>query len=137
MEMMLKMLVQDVKGEESSESETLVSEVLEIMSMMKTVKRRIGELKNGGNSDPDTSVEKLENLLQTLRLEMVKRGILLAQKHGIGFKPPAAPALLNGGGKHVSKEPDFILGDLSRLEEELNRAYRVARETLSNLSRLV
>ncbi|MEM2051128.1 MAG: hypothetical protein QXO47_01350 [Thermoproteota archaeon] len=134
MEMMLKMLVQDVKGEES---ETLVSEVLEIMEMMKTVRRRIDELKNGGNSDPHEGVEKLESLLQTLRLEMVKRSILLAQKHGIGFKPPAAPALLNGGSKHASKEPDFILGDLSRLEEELNRAYRVARETLSNLSRLV
>lgn len=132
--MMLKMLVQDIKGEES---ETLVSEVLEIMSMMKTVRRRIDELKNGGSSDPSAGVEKLENLLQTLRLEMVKRSILLAQKHGIGFKPPAAPVLLNGGSKHSSKEPDFILGDLSRLEEELNRAYRVARETLSNLSRLV
>ncbi len=133
MEMMLKMLVQDVKGEES---ETLVSEVLEIMGMMKTIRRRIDELKNDGNSDPDAGV-KLKNLLQTLRLEMVKRVILLAQKHGIGFKPPAAPALLNGGSKHASKEPDFILNDLSRLEEELNRAYRVARETLSNLSRLV
>jgi len=135
--MMLKMLVQDAEGEESSESEILVSEVLEIMEMMKTVRRRIVELKNGGGNDPDAGVEKLENLLQTLRLEMVKRSILLAQKHGVGFKPPAAPALLNGGSKHASKEPDFILGDLSRLEEELNRAYRVAKETLSNLSRLV
>lgn len=135
--MMLKMLVQDAEGEESSESETLVSEVLEIMEMMKTVRKRISELKNGGGNDTDEGVEKLENLLQTLRLEMVKRSILLAQKHGVGFKPPAAPALLNGGSKHASKEPDFILGDLSRLEEELNRAYRVARETLSNLSRLV
>ncbi|MEM2930531.1 MAG: hypothetical protein QW797_06700 [Thermoproteota archaeon] len=132
------MLVQDVKGEEFSESETLVSEVLEIMEMMKIVRKRIAASKNGGSEDPpNADVEKLESLLQTLRLEMVKRSILLAQKHGIGFKPPAAPALLNGGSKHASKEPDFILGDLSRLEEELNKAYRAARETLSNLGRLV
>lgn len=136
--MMLKMLVQDVKDEESSESETLVSEVLEIMGMMKTVRKKIVESKNGGSEDsPNSSVEKLESLLQTLRLEMVKRSILLAKKHGIGFRPLTAPVLLNGGSRVFPKEPDFILGDLSRLEEELNKAYRVARETLSNLGRLV
>jgi len=135
--MMLKMLAQDIRDEESLESETLASEILEIMEMMKTVRRKIVESKNGGSENPDADVEKLEDLLHTLRLEMVKRSILLAQKHGIGFKPPAAPVLLNGGSRHASKESDFILGDLSKLEEELNRAYRVARETLSNLSRLV
>ncbi len=136
--MMQKMLVQDVKDEGTSESETLVSEVLEIMKMMKTVRKKIVESKNGGSEDPpNADVEKLESFLQTLRLEMVKRSIMLAQKHGVQFRSSTAPVLLNGGSKVSSKEPDFILSDLSRLEEELNKAYRVARETLSNLGRLV
>ncbi|NHW00093.1 MAG: hypothetical protein HA496_10730 [Thaumarchaeota archaeon] len=135
--MMLKMLVQDAKGEEAQESETLVAEVLEIMEMIKTVRKRIGELENDGGSNPDTSVEKLESLLKTLRLEMVKRSIILAQKHGLDFKPPTVPAVLNGGGRHAPGGSDFVLDDFSKLEEELNRAYRVARETLNNLSRLV
>jgi len=134
---MLKMLVQDAKGEEAQESETLVAEVLEIMEMIKTVRKRIGELENDGGSNPDTSVEKLESLLKTLRLEMVKRSIILAQKHGLDFKPPTVPAVLNGGGRHAPGGSDFVLDDFSKLEEELNRAYRVARETLNNLSRLV
>jgi hypothetical protein len=135
---MRKMLVQDAKEEEPLESEKLVSEVLEIMSMVEKVKKKIHEAKSSRNGDfSEDSVEKMESLLQTLRLEMVKRSILLASKHGVRFKPSIAPVLLNGGSKEKSREPSFVIDDFSSLEEELNRAYRVARETLNNLSRLV
>lgn len=128
------MLIQD---EDSSESEILVSEVMEIMEMIKTVKNKILEAKNGKNKNPsNTNVEKLESLLNILRSEIGKRGILIAEKHGIHFKHPATSVLLNGKSRSVS-EPDFVLSDLTRLEEELNRAYRVAQETLSNLSKVV
>jgi hypothetical protein len=136
--MMQKMLVQDAKGEEPLESEKLVSEVLEIMSMVEKVKKKIREAKSSQSSSvSDNGVRKMESLLQTLRLEMVKRSILLASKHGIWFKPSIAPVLLNGGSREKPKETGFALDDFSSLEEELNRAYRAARETLDNLSRLV
>lgn len=136
--MMQKMLIQDAKEEEPLESEKLVSEVLEIMGMVEKVKKKIREARLSQNgSVSEGSIGKMESLLQTLRLEMVKRSILLASKHGIRFKPSTAPALLNGGSSEKPKEPSFVLDDFSSLEEELNRAYRVARETLNNLSRLV
>lgn len=135
---MMKMLIQDAKEEEPVESEKLVSEVLEIMGMMEKVKKKILEAKSSQNVNvSDSSVGKMESLLQTLRLEMVKRSILLASKHGIRFKPSVAPVLLNGGSREKPREPGFALDDFSSLEEELNKAFRVARETLNNLSRLV
>ncbi|MEM3029669.1 MAG: hypothetical protein QXW09_06010 [Thermoproteota archaeon] len=135
---MQKMLVQDAKEEEPLESEKLVSEVLEIMGMVKKVEKKIHDTKSSQNSNfSEDSIGKMESLLQTLGLEMTKRLILLANKYGIRFKPSVAPVLLNGGNKEKTREPSFVIDDFSSLEEELNRAYRVARETLNNLSRLV
>lgn len=135
--MMQKMLIQDTK-EEPLESEKLVSEVLEIMGMVKKVKNKIHDTKSSQNSNfSKDSVGKMESLLQTLGLEMTKRLILLANKHGIQFKPSVAPVLLNGGSMEKPRGKSFIVDDFSSLEEELNKAYRVARETLNNLSRLV
>ncbi|MEM2088450.1 MAG: hypothetical protein QXF52_07245 [Thermoproteota archaeon] len=136
--MMQKMLVQDAKEEEPLESEKLVSEVLEIMGMVKKVEKKIHDTKSSQNSNfSEDSVGKMESLLQTLGLEMTKRLILLANKYGIRFKPSVAPVLLNGGSSEKPREKSFIVDDFSSLEEELNKAYRVARETLNNLSRLV
>lgn len=130
-----KMIAQDDK-EEPLESEKLVSEILEIRNMMETIKKKALEVRSSRDPLPDEGVERIEQLLQTLRLEMVKRSILLANKHGVRFKPSVVPAMLNGGGGMGKlKESSFI--DFSKLEEDLDRACRVARETLNNLSRLV
>ncbi|MEM2436537.1 MAG: hypothetical protein QXN75_00975 [Thermoproteota archaeon] len=123
--MMQKALVEDVK-EESSEDK-LVSEILEIRNMISMVEKNI--LK----SNSSESLERLESLLRILRLEMVKRTILLANKHGLSIGIPIAPVSNNGGA--IFRGPFYE--DFSRLEKELDRAYRTAIDMLNNLSRLV
>jgi hypothetical protein len=122
--MMQNVLVEGIR-EEPFESETLVSEIIEIMGMMDAVKRKMAEAKSSGDA------EGLESLLKTLRIEIVKRGILIARKHGLGLS--STMALANGGGKF--KEPFHY--EFSRLEEELDKAYRAARNMINNLNRLV
>ncbi|MEM1557789.1 MAG: hypothetical protein QXT26_00040 [Thermoproteota archaeon] len=123
--MMQKVIVEDI-NEESSEEE-LVSEILEIRSMISLVKKKAVE------AETDKDVEKLESLLRILKLEMIKRTMLLVNKCGLGIGLPMAQVLHNGGGS--TWEPFY--DDFSKLEEKLNRAYRAARDMLNNLSRLV
>jgi hypothetical protein len=123
--MMQKVLVEDVN--EGSSEDKLVSEILEIRKMISMVEKSISK------SNSSESLEKLEPLLRVLRLEMVKRTILLANKHGLSIRVPIAPVGHNGGA--ILREPFYE--DLSMLEKELDRAYRTAIDMLNNLSRLV
>ncbi|MEM3712438.1 MAG: hypothetical protein QXR97_02755 [Thermoproteota archaeon] len=123
--MMQKAFVQDIKKEPVEDR--LVHEILEIMSMINMVEDKAHTLEYSQDA------MKFETLLQTLRREMVKRALLLANKHGLKIKLPTTSLLNNGGDKF--REPFY--DDFLRLEEELNKAYRAARDMLSNLSRLV
>ncbi|MGQ9478399.1 MAG: hypothetical protein ACUVQ0_00030 [Thermoproteota archaeon] len=122
-------LIQEVEGMDA-ESERLVSEILRIMEMIKHVKKRMVE-----NQYAYVDKERLETLLRTLRLEMVKRSIMLTNKYCKEFKPYVS-TLFNGGVREETNSQNMV-SDFFRLEEELNRAYHVAKETLTNLSRLL
>jgi len=122
--MIQKTFVQGIKKEHVEDR--LVWEIIEIMDMINMVEKASGENQN-------QKTERLESLLQTLRLEMVKRAILLAEKHGLNIKFQTVLSLQNSGEK--LREPFYT--NFSRLEEELNRAYHMARDMLDNLSRLV
>jgi len=123
--MMQEVIVEGIKKQYSEEK--LVSEILEIMNMISLLEKKMLKTKSS------RSIEKIEALLQTLRLEMTKRTVLLASRHGLSIRLPTASSLNNGGGS--IQEPFY--SDFSRLEEELNKAYRAARDMLNNLSRLV
>ncbi|MDW8034067.1 MAG: hypothetical protein RMI79_03920 [Nitrososphaerota archaeon] len=123
--MMQKAFVQDIKKE--SVEDRLVHEIIEIMGMINMVENRAHIAEYSQNAS------KFETLLQTLRHEMVKRAVLLASKHGLKIRLPMTYPLNNGGEKLRETSYD----DFSRLEEELNKAYRFARDMLDNLNRLV
>lgn len=122
--MMQKAFVQDMKKEPVEDK--LVDEILEIRNMISMIEDKANSERHGRNTS------KFEILLQTLRHEMVKRILLLASRHSLNIR--LSSTSLNNGGD-VFREPFYY--DFSKLEEELNKAYRVARDMLDNLSRLV
>ncbi|MEM1553318.1 MAG: hypothetical protein QXJ72_00320 [Thermoproteota archaeon] len=121
---MQKAFVQGIKKEYVEDK--LVDEILEIRNMISMLEDRANSEGHGQNTG------KFETLLQTLRYEMIKRVLLLASRYDLNIKP-LLTSLNNGG--DMFKEPFYDA--FSKIEEELNRAYRVARDVLDNLSRMV